>query len=123
MKNLTVFSKDFEVTDAIQAYIEEKMSALYKYLNKGEEEVTFNFRLGKTTNHQSHGKVFFAEVSIHTPEKNYGGRIEADDMYVAIDLLKDELAGNITHHKEKARTLDRKSAQKFKDELHQIAAE
>jgi ribosomal subunit interface protein len=118
MKNFTIFCKDFELTEAIQAYAEEKMAYLYRYLNYDENHVSFNFRLGKISNSHEHGKIFFAEVSIHTPEKNYGGRIEADDVYAAIDLLKDELSGNITHYRDKTRTLDKKAAQKFKEALH-----
>ena len=124
MKNFTIYCRDFDLTEAIQTYAEEKMAYLYKYLNQDEEHVSFNFRLGKTSNSHGHGKIFFAEVSIHTPDKNYGGRIEADDVYAAIDLLKDELAGNITHYRDKTRTLEKKAAQKFKEELHvDVAAE
>eukprot|EP00697_Spironema_sp_BW2_P009633 gnl/Spiro4/2458_TR1181_c0_g1_i1.p1 gnl/Spiro4/2458_TR1181_c0_g1~~gnl/Spiro4/2458_TR1181_c0_g1_i1.p1 ORF type:complete len:118 (-),score=1.18 gnl/Spiro4/2458_TR1181_c0_g1_i1:5-358(-) len=114
MKNFTIYCKDFELTEAIQTYAEDKMAYLYRYLNEDEDLVSFNFRLGKTTNSHEHGKVFFAEVSIHTPSKNYGGRIEADDLYAAIDLLKDELAGNITHYRDKTRTLEKKKKKKKK---------
>ena len=34
-----------------------------------------------------------------------------------IDILKDELARAITHHKSKSRDLDRKEAQKFKEDI------
>ncbi len=117
MKNLTIFCKDFELTDAIKNYLEEKLFSLNKYLHLEDGEASFNVRLGKTSNSHNHGKIFYAEVSIHTPEKNYGGRIEAEDIYVAIDLLKDELAGNITHYKDKSRTLAKKEAQEFKSQI------
>lgn len=117
MKNLTIYCKDFELTDAIKGYLEDKMSYLFRYITHDEDVVSFNCRLGKVANNHEKGKIYYAEVSIHTPEKNYGARIEAEDTYVAIDLLKDELAGNITHYKERSLTLQRKEAQKFKQEL------
>lgn len=120
MKNLTIFCKDFDLTDAIKAYLVEKMSSLEKYINHSDDQTTFNARLGKTTNHHNHGKIFYAEVSIHTPEKNFGARMEAEELYEAIDLLKDELATNITHYKDKARALARKEEQKFKQEVRSI---
>ncbi len=120
MKNLTILCKDFELTEAIKTYLEDKMAYLYKYIKDAEDTVTFNCRLGKVANSHVNGKIYYAEVSIHTPEKNFGGRVEADDTYVAIDLLKDELAGNITHYKDRIRTLQKKDAQKFKEELHTI---
>lgn len=120
MRNLTTVCKDFDLTDAIKVYLEEKMSSLYRYINQPEEEVTFNARLGKVSNSHNHGKIFYVEVSIHTPEKNYGARVEAEEVYTAIDLLKDELSNNITHHREKVRDLARKDAQKFKQEIRSV---
>lgn len=120
MKNFTVYCKDFELTEAIKKYAEEKMSSLHKYLNQDEEYVSFNFRLGKISNSHNNGKIFFTEVSIHTPEKNYGSRVEADDLYAAIDLLKDDLARSITSYRDKTRTLSKRDAQKFKEDLHTV---
>jgi ribosomal subunit interface protein len=116
MKNLSIFCKDFELTDAIKTYLADKMMSLEKYLTN-PDEVTFNARLGKVSNHHNHGKIFYAEVSIHTPEKNFGAREEAEELYEAIDVLKDELARAITHYKSKSRDLDRKEAQKFKEDI------
>jgi len=121
MKNLTIYCKDFDLTDAIKVYAEEKMAHLYKYFNHDEEEISFNLRLGKVSNSRNQGKIFYAEVSVHSPEKNFGGRIEEEDIYAALDLLKDELARNIRDYKDKVRTLTKKDAQKFKQELHEVA--
>ena len=121
MKKLTILCKDFELTDAIKDYLEDKMAYLFKFIKEDDSaSVTFNCRLGKVANGQTNGKIYYAEVSIHTPEKNFGGRVEAEDTYMAIDLLKDELAGNITHYKDRVRTLHKKDAQKFKQELHAV---
>ena len=76
--------------------------------------------VGKPLSEYVNGKIYYAEVSIHTPEKNFGARVEAEDTYTAIDLLKDELSGNITHYKDRTRTLHKKDAQKFKEELRGI---
>ena len=116
MKNLSIFCKNFELTDAIKTYLADKMMLLEKYLSNSDE-VTFNARLGKVSNHHNHGKIFYAEVSIHTPEKNFGAREEAEELYEAIDVLKDELARAINHYKSKSRDLDRKEAQKFKEDI------
>ena len=114
MKNLTIFCKDFELTDGIKSYLTDKMSTLTKYLNQEDDVVSFNARLGKVSNHHNNGKIYFVEVSIHTPRKTFGAGVEAEELYTAIDLLKDELSGNITHYKSKTRALARKGAQKFK---------
>lgn len=117
MKNLTTVCKDFELTEAIKDYLEEKMTSLNKFINESEDVVTYNVRLGKTSNHHNHGKIFFIDTSIHTPSKNYGARVESHDIYAAIDELKDELAESITTYKDKSRDLNRKEEAKFKEQL------
>ena len=119
MKNITILCKDFEVTAAIKAYVTEKIESLGKYINT-LDEVTSNVRLGKISNSHQHGKIYYAEASIHTADKNYGLRVESDDIYAAVDLLKDGLANNITTYKDKQRTLHKKDAEKFKQEIHAI---
>jgi ribosomal subunit interface protein len=123
MKNITIYCKDFDLTDSIKSYLTDKITMLNKFLNTDEGEVSFNCRLGKTTNNHNSGKIFYVEVSVHTPPKNYGARIEADDIYVAIDLIKDELSANINNYKDKLRTLHKKESQKFKQDLHSIQDE
>lgn len=120
MKNITILCKDFDLTDAIKNYTEEKMSSLYKYLNQDEDQIMFHVRMGKVSNHHNHGKIFYVEISLHMPEKNFVVQLEAEEIYVALDLIKDELATNITHYKEKVRDLARKDAQKFKQEIRTV---
>ena len=117
MKNLTILCKDFDLTEALKIHAQEKLSLLYKFLNKTESETSFNLRLGKTTNHHNSGKIYYAEISIHTPEKNFGGKVESDDIYAAIDILKDDMAESISQYKDKSHTLDIKDARKFKESL------
>lgn len=120
MENLTILCKDFDLNSAIKSYAEEKMSSLYKFLNKDEDETSFNLRIGKTSNHHNQGKIFYAEVTIHTPEKNFGGKVEAEDIYSALDILKDDMATNISHYRDRLHTLDLKSARQFKESMQTI---
>lgn len=117
MKNLSILCKDFDLTDAIKSYATEKVSSLNKYLPDDGSTASFNLRLGKVTNHQHTGKVFYAEMSIKTPEKNFGALVESDDIYAAIDVLKDDLAHNIAHYKDKTHSKNIRSARKFKEAL------
>jgi len=111
--------KDFELTEAIESYATEKVVMLDRLLNQDDSSRNSHLRLGKTSNSHQSGKIFYAELSIHTAEKNFGSRVEAENIYEAIDLLKDDLFGNITHYKDKIRTIQRKEESKFKKEtLH-----
>ena len=121
MKNLSILCKDFDLTEAISSHATEKLSLLHKYLPEQAATAKFDLRLGKTTNHHHNGKIFYAEVSIKTPEKNFGALVEAEDIYAAIDILKDDIAHNIAHYKDKTQTKNIKSARQFKQELHTTA--
>lgn len=123
MKNLTIHCKDFELTNAIKEYAEDKVSALAKYLSEDGDAVKYNLRLGKTSNSHNAGKIFYAELGIAVPHKHYDARIEAEDTYASIDLLKDEMAEIIKNHRDKLRTVSRHDAQKFKEQTHAVDAE
>ena len=118
MKNLTIHCKDFDLTDAIKDYANDKILSLEKYLSDDVDVTTYNLRLGKSSNHHNAGKIFYAELSIAAPHKHYDAKISADDIYAAIDLLKDEMAGNIRDYKSKVRTVSRHDALKFKEKMH-----
>jgi ribosomal subunit interface protein len=121
MKNLSILCKDFDLTDAIKLYATEKLSVLNKYFPNNGSEASFNLRLGKVTQSQHSGKIYYAEVSIKSPEKNFGALVESDDIYSALDILKDDLAHNIAHYKDKEHSKNIRSARKFKEELHTTA--
>ncbi|MDD3265858.1 MAG: ribosome-associated translation inhibitor RaiA [Burkholderiales bacterium] len=121
MRNLSILCKDFDLTDSIKKHAEEKLIYLDKYFPNSGSEANFNLRLGKVTNHQQSGKIFYAELSIKSPEKNFGALVESDDIYSAIDQLKDDLSQNISHYKDKEQTKNIKSARKFKEEMHTVA--
>ena len=120
MKNLTILCKDFDLTKALKNHAQDKLASLYKFLNKAENDVTFNLRLGKTTNHHNSGKIYYVDLSIHTAEKNFGGKVESDDIYAAIDILKDDMAEKISEYKAKSHAREIKDARKFKEALQII---
>jgi ribosomal subunit interface protein len=123
MKNLTIYCKDFDLTDGLRSYAEEKVSAVEKFLSEDAEAAKITLRLGKTSNHHNAGKIFYAELSIAAPHKHYEAKIEAEETYAAIDLLKDEMSSIIRNHRDKVRTVSRHDAQKFKEQTHAVDSE
>ena len=121
MKNLTILCKDFDLTEGIKLYATEKTAALNKFFPDNGAHAAFNLRLGKVANSHQNGKIFYADVSVKTPEKNFGALVESEDIYAALDLLKDDLAHNIAHYKDKSHSKNIRSARKFKEELHTVA--
>ena len=120
MNNISIVCKDFDVTDAIKSYIHDKMSSLNKFFQDETISINVKIKLGKTTNKQSHGKIFYIDIGIKTSRKNFGCYEEAEDIYMAIDRVKDELSRSIVQFKDKSITSSRKEDKKIKEDLRNI---
>jgi putative sigma-54 modulation protein len=103
-----------EMTDAIRSYTIEKMKTLEKYIPRDDTSGKLTVELSRTTTHHAHGDVFQAEGIMHIRGKETSVRTTQDDLYKAIDLLKDMLVRELAQHKEKERSIFRRSAHKVK---------
>lgn len=103
-----------EMTNAIREYSLEKMKTLEKFIPKDDTSAKLSLELSKTTNHHSHGAVFQAEAQLHLRGKTTTLRTTQDDLYKAIDILKDMLTRELSQHKDKERSVFRRSAHKVK---------
>src|SRR5574343_710533 len=93
-----------EMTDAIREYSLDKMSALEKFVSKDDTSARLSLELSKTTNHHTHGAFFQAEAQLHISGKTTTLRTTQDDLYKAIDILKDMLSRELVQHKDKERS-------------------
>jgi len=82
-----------KVTDAIRAYIEEKIGKLDKYFKT--EEITSNVLIKVRGNKQ------IIEVTIPTNKYILRSEVEDDDLYAAIDLASEKLESQIRKNKTK----------------------
>lgn len=103
-----------EMTDAIRSYTFEKMESLKKLIAKDDTSAKLSIELSKTTNHHAHGQVFQAEAQLHIRGKDSTLYTTQDDLYKAIDVLKDMLTRELAQYKDKERSVVRRSAHKVK---------
>jgi ribosomal subunit interface protein len=104
-----------EMTDAIREYSIEKMKTVEKFLPRDDTSTKLALELSKTTNHHTHGAFFQAEARMHIRGKNVTLRTTEDDLYKAIDVLKDMLTRELSSHKDKERSVFRRGAQSVKN--------
>ena len=90
-----------ELTEAIKSYIEEKLLSLDKLMVDFQPEPEAGVEVGKTSEHHSNGPFFFVEVNLTVPRNLLRAHIEAEDLYEAIDLTKDDLRRQIVDYKDK----------------------
>jgi putative sigma-54 modulation protein len=113
--NIKIRSANFDLTPAVDEYIDKKIASLGKFI-PNESEVICDVEIGKTTEHHRSGDIFKAEVNMDIPG---GSQIyamaEAGDIYSAIDVVRDEAEREIVSRKNRYKTLLRKGAGRVKN--------
>ena len=110
-------AKNVEITGAIHDYVVKRVTNLEKLLLEIEEkdgEVIVLFSLSKTTHHHKGGEVFHADCSINIKGKKYYSSVNREDLYEAIDVVKDNLYAEINKNKDKRQTLFKRGASSVK---------
>lgn len=112
--------RNMELTDAIKDYVLDKETTLGRLLSKVEEageEVGISFEVSKNTNHHKSGNVFHADCLINLKGEKFYGSADEEDLYQAIDKVKENLFREITKNKDRKQTLFKRGAASVKKML------
>ncbi len=88
-------------TPAIDAYVEEKIGGLEKYLEHVATPHKAQVEIGKTTKHHKNGPVMSCHAHLRLPGEMLHAKAEATDLYAAIDVARADLQRQIVKYKEK----------------------
>lgn len=91
---INIRAKDFEVTDSIKSYIEEKSSKLNKYISKEDMELNVLLSGNKNINYSVEFTLNTGNLYIRAEEKNA-------DLYAGIDLSIYKIERQIRKNKTK----------------------
>lgn len=95
--NIQITSKNIEMTEAIRSYIEKRIGSLEKFLNTIQEAHV------EIERNQHHKKGYVFQIAVNMPLAH--GFVRAtdvqEDMYVAIDVVKEELERQLREQKGK----------------------
>lgn len=95
-----------EMTDAISNYVQDKMDMLDKYL--GDTQVlNCDVEVERIISGQNKGEVFRVEVNLEVPHDLLRVEKTENDLYKAIDKVRDHLDEVIIKYREKARDKQR----------------
>lgn len=89
-----------ELTDAIRDYIQKKVDMLEKYLGDAQV-INCHFEVGLAVGGQHSGEIYRAEMNLSLPGKLLRVEKTEEDLYKAIDKVKDHLEREIVDYKEK----------------------
>jgi len=114
MKNIKINAIGVELDKSIEDYLMKKLESLRKFIDFDNEEVTTDIRLSKETKSRKSGNLYKSEISIMTVGKKYGAQGEAEELYAAIDDMKDVISKKISSHRGKKQSLFKKGGAKIK---------
>ncbi|MEJ0001754.1 MAG: ribosome-associated translation inhibitor RaiA [bacterium] len=120
---INLYGKNLELTEAIEDYVQKRVTNLDKMLSKIEargEAVMVNFEVSKSTNHHKAGEVFHADCLIKIDGKEFYASADKEDLYQAIDEVKASLFAEMSRDKGKRLALFHRGARKIKDALKGI---
>ena len=109
--------KNMELTEAIRDYVLKRVTNLEKLLSRieaGQGKVMVNFEVSKSTNHHKSGAIFHADCLIKIDGKEFYSSADKEDLYQAIDALKDSLYNEINKNKDRSQTLFKRGAASIK---------
>ena len=112
--NIKIKTTTLSLTPAISEYIEKKMLSIAKLLDN-DSTAKCDVEIAKISNHHNKGDIFKAEVHIVAKDKNIYASVEKEDLYIAIDLVKDDIIREIKNSNEKHRSLIRRGGAKIKN--------
>ncbi|MEK7190208.1 MAG: ribosome-associated translation inhibitor RaiA [Patescibacteria group bacterium] len=113
-------SKNMDLTEAIHDYVFKRVTNLEKLLSKieaKEGKAMVNFEVSKSTNHHKAGEIFHADCSVNIDGKNFYGESDHEDLYSAIDEVKEKLFNEIRKNKDRRQTLFKRGAASIKKML------
>ncbi len=120
MTNKIVSAVNMELTSAIREYAEKRFASLDKFVREADTGM-MEIEVSQTTNHHKQGAIFRAEVKMTADAKEYYAVSEAEDLYAAIDDVKEELERQITAKKDRDISLFRRGARSVKKMLKGIS--
>jgi putative sigma-54 modulation protein len=105
-----------ELTPAIASYAEKKAGALEKFFRGSLDAVAY-VEVGKSSRHHKSGDIYRAEIRVAGQGLDHYAAAEQDDLYAAIDVVKDEIIQELKRAKGKRFALARRGGQAVKDML------
>lgn len=98
--NINIKATGITLTEAISDYVAKRMQSVEK-LFENDSTAQCDIELAKVSNHHKQGEIFSAEIHIVAKEKNLFARVSKEDLYAAIDAVRDDILRESKNSKDK----------------------
>ena len=99
--NIRIKATDYEITPDVQAYLDQKVTSITKFLAGSEDVARIEVELGRDAGGQQHGKnMWFAEIQVLIPGRDrVYARNNSESVPGAIDDVKAEIERQLRRDK------------------------
>ncbi len=115
--NLQIKGTGIDLTPEIKNYISNKLDTAGRMMDAPESEALFVVGVGMDTKHHKQGEIFRAECNASAPGKKIRAVSTKDDLYAAIDDMKDDVERQLKDLKGRKENLFRRGARSVKKML------
>lgn len=98
---VTIKATNLDLTPEVKKAIEEKIAVLDKFLSYTDPSVEAFIEVAAETRHHQKGNIYYAEATIKVPGEIIRAEAREENIYKAINTVKDELQVNLKKYKEK----------------------
>jgi len=113
---VTIKATNLKLTPEVKKAIEEKIATLDKFIPYVGTSVEVFVEVALETRHHKKGKIYYAEANIKVPDKIIRSEAREENIYKAINTVKDELQRLLKEYKKrKNKIMECKKEQNLKD--------
>ena len=112
--NTNIKATGITLSPAISEYVSKRLVKIGGLLEQ-DKSAQCDVELGKTSEHRQKGDIFRAEIHIVGAGKNAYASAEKQDIYAAIDAVRDEILHELRSGKGKRVSLIRRSGARVKN--------
>jgi ribosomal subunit interface protein len=106
-------------SDAIETYLEEHLAKLDAVVDDSDTSAQAQIELAKTVSDQQSGDIYRAEINLHSSGEVFYADETANDIYAAIDAMREVIVREVRRTMEKKRDQSRDGARQIKEMLRE----
>ncbi len=112
--NIAIQTKNIKMTDAIRNYVEKKLKGMDRFADTTESQLQIQVEVGRASGTRESGDIFRAEINLGINGNQFYAVSKKDELYAAIDDVKNEIERQMKKSKGKDTVAVRKGQRKAK---------
>lgn len=108
---------NINLTDSINSYLHKRLQALDKLIDPKDTSVFCAVEVERTTRRHKAGEIYRSEINLHIAGHDFRAEARKEKLYDAIDETKNQMAKELSRHKDKQQKNIRKGGAAIKNVL------